>query len=71
MKWKKGICLLAVTLLGVSNISYAEDVENSTETYEDGTTGIGMDEGQNSEQDASQNLEQNAGRDQAKVQNKM
>ncbi|PWJ48354.1 BNR repeat-containing protein [Faecalicatena contorta] len=63
MKWKKGICLLAAMLVSVSNISYAEDIENSTETYEDGTTGIGMDEGQNSEQDASQNLEQNAGQD--------
>lgn len=72
MKWKKGACLLAVLLLSVPNISYAEEADDYTDTgaqqeaeQEPGqdVTGetnsdISQEDGQNIEQEDETNTEQ-------------
>lgn len=53
MKWKKGAYLLTALLISVSNVTYAEEPDNSQETYEESETG------QEDVQDPKQEMQEN------------
>lgn len=71
MKWKKGACLLTALLLGVSNISYAEEVDNISgmnESVEEGTDHVDSEDNANQNndtdsQDAEDDSSPNGGED--------